>query len=84
MDFLLHIIEISDYNWKLYINMVYNILKKLNVISSMIYILIKINILNNINAFILNTNCYYLHFSIFTIFTNGLQLCIDYLSNWHE
>jgi GTP-binding protein HflX len=83
-DLLLHVVDISDINWKEHIAVVNTILKELNISKDILYVFNKVDINPTNQAPELERNMFQPNVVISAKTKDGVQPLIEYLADWNK
>jgi GTP-binding protein HflX len=83
-NLLLHVVDISDANWKEHINVVNEILKELNLSKEILYVFNKADKAEAQNVSTLELDLFQPHVTISAKTKGGTQPLIDFLATWNK
>jgi len=81
-DLLLHVIDLSDVNWKDHLEIVHTIIKELDIDKPALYVFNKIDSIDDIEAIRPSLNSLNPHVIISAKTKTGIQPLIDFLDHW--
>jgi len=83
-DLLLHVVDVSDPNWREHIDVVHNVLEELNVTKPMVYVFNKADLVEQTPELDVFMNAYQPHVITSSTSKEGLTPLIDYLAVWQQ